>query len=134
MRTWRWCFAYMASSFARTTRNQRSNCVLSTGNDPRDSRVKSVRIWRHHTALGGKKKPPHTKLFSVWRCLGWWSWRDAKNGVTLAPQLNQINGLRCVFGSTVCNSAMRLENVAPRKRSPEWHCEASCISWKRKTR
>ena len=65
---------------------------------------------------------------------GWWSWRELKNPVALAPELNQINDLRTFFSSTVCNSAMRLENVAPRKRSPEWHCEASCISWKRKTR
>ena len=85
-----------------------------------------------------KRKPPETAptlgkrakkipTDKGWDFTLWWSWRDAKNGVTLAPQLNQINGLRCVFGSTVCNSAMRLENVAPRKSRPEWHCEASYL-------
>lgn len=64
----------------------------------------------------------------------WWSWREFKNPVTLAPELNQINDLRTFFSSTMCHFVARLENVAPRKRSPEWHCEASCISWKRKTR
>ena len=27
----------------------------------------------------GKEKPPHTGIFSVWRCLEWWSWREPKD-------------------------------------------------------
>ncbi len=63
-------------AYDKFTRSPRLNFAWSAGSDRCESGAKSVRIWRHHTTLWDKKKPPHTRLSSVWRCLVWWSWRE----------------------------------------------------------